>query len=96
LDGHIDFYTHELVIQSQQDDACQRLQEIHGYGPITASAFYSVIGNREAYSCSRDVSASVGGSVFGDALRIFTFEEKGCSNSSVDSVVAENLALPLI
>jgi len=60
LDGYIDFYTHQLEIQSQQDDACQRLQEIPGYGPITASAFYSVVGSGQAYSCGRDVSASVG------------------------------------
>jgi transposase len=60
LDEHIDFYTKELVIQSRQDDACQRLQEIPGYGPITASAFYSVVGNGQAYSCGRDVSASIG------------------------------------
>lgn len=28
---------------------------------------------------------------FWDTLRIFIFEEKGCSNSRVDSVAAENL-----
>lgn len=60
LDGHIAFYTHELEIRSQQDDACQRLQEIPGYGPITASAFYSNVGNGQAYSRGRDVAASIG------------------------------------
>src|SRR5208337_4937207 len=60
LDGYIDFYTQELVIQSRQDDACQRLQEIPGFGPITASAFYSAVGNGQSYSCGRDVSASIG------------------------------------
>src|SRR5208337_18292 len=60
LDGYIDFYTQELVIQRQQDDACQRLQEIQGYGPITAGAFYSAVGNGQAYSRGRDVSAAIG------------------------------------
>lgn len=60
LDGHIEFYTRELKIQSQQDDACQRLQEIPGYGPIIASAFYSTVGNGQAYSRGRDVAASIG------------------------------------
>jgi len=60
LDGHIDFFTHELEIQSRQDDACQRLQEIPGYGPIIASAFYSTVGNGECYSRGRDVAASIG------------------------------------
>lgn len=60
LDGHIDFYTHELELQSRQDDACQRLQEVPGYGPIIASAFYSTVGNGEAYSRGRDVAASIG------------------------------------
>jgi transposase len=60
LDGHIEFYTRELEIQSRQDDACQRLQEIPGYGPIIASAFYSTVGNGQAYSRGRDVAASIG------------------------------------
>lgn len=60
LDGHIDFFTHELEIQSKQDDACKRLQEIPGYGPIISSAFYSVVGDGRAYSRGRDVAASIG------------------------------------
>ena len=57
LDGHIEVFTHELEIQSRQDDACQRLQEIPGYGPIIASAFYSTVGNGEGYARWRDVNA---------------------------------------
>lgn len=60
LDGHIDGYTHELERQNRQDDACQRLQTIPGFGPIVASVFHSVVGNGEAYRRGRDVSASVG------------------------------------
>ena len=60
LDGYIDFYTQEMKRQSQQDEACQRLQTIPGYGPIVASVFHSVVGNGEAYRRGRDVSASLG------------------------------------
>ena len=59
-DGHIDFFTYELQVQSKQDDACQRLQEIPGYGPIISSAFYSVVGDGGAYKRGRDVAASIG------------------------------------
>lgn len=60
LDGYIDFYTQEMKRQSQQDEACRRLQTIPGYGPIVAGVFHSVVGNGEAYRRGRDVSASLG------------------------------------
>ena len=60
LDGYIDFYTQEMKHQSQQDEACRRLQTIPGYGPIVAGVFHSAVGNGEAYRRGRDVSASLG------------------------------------
>lgn len=60
LDLHIDFYTQEMACESQQSDACQRLQTIPGYGFIVASVFHSVVGTGEAYQRGRDVSASLG------------------------------------
>lgn len=60
LDGYIDFYTQEMKRQSQQDEACRRLQTIPGYGPIVAGVFHSAVGNGEAYRRGRDVSASLG------------------------------------
>lgn len=60
LDGHIEFFSKELEIHGRQDDACQRLQEVPGYGPILASAFYSAVGNGEGYARGRDVAASIG------------------------------------
>jgi transposase len=60
LDGHIDGYTQELARQSRQEDACQRLQTIPGFGPIVASVFHSGVGQGEAYRRGRDVAASVG------------------------------------
>ena len=60
LDNHIEFYTSELERIGQQDEACQRLQTIPGFGPIVASAFRGVIGNGGAYSKGRDAAASLG------------------------------------
>lgn len=60
LDTHIDGYTRELIWQGKQNEACQRLQTIPGYGPIVASVFYALVGNGAAYRRGRDVSAAVG------------------------------------
>lgn len=60
LDGHIAFYTGELERLSQQDDACQRLQTIPGFGPIVSSAFRSAIGDGRAYAHGRDAAAALG------------------------------------
>lgn len=60
LDRHIDADTQELLRHSRQDQACQRLQTIPGFGPIVASVFHSVVGHGEAYRRGRDVSAALG------------------------------------
>jgi transposase len=60
IDAHIDVYTRELERQGKQNEACQRLQTIPGFGPIVASVFHSQVGHGEAYQRGRDVSASLG------------------------------------
>ena len=60
FDSHIIFYTKEVERQSKQDESCQRLQTIPGFGPIVSSVFHSQIGEGEAYRRGRDVSAAVG------------------------------------
>jgi len=60
LDRHIDDYTALLTTLSRQNEACQRLQTIPGFGPINASVFASVVGNGSGYRCGRDLSASLG------------------------------------
>lgn len=60
LDAHIAVYDRELQTYSREDEACQRLTTIPGFGPVVASVFYSVVGNGEAYRRGRDVSASLG------------------------------------
>jgi len=60
LGDHVAFYTKELERISRQDDACQRLQTVPGFGPIVASAFRSVIGDGRTYARGRDAAASIG------------------------------------
>jgi transposase len=60
LEDHIAFYTKELEGLSRQDEACQRLQTVPGFGPIVASAFRSVIGDGRTYARGRDAAASIG------------------------------------
>lgn len=60
LDSCISEYAKELQQWSQQQDACQRLQSIPGFGPIVAAVFFSVIGDAQAFQRGRDVSASLG------------------------------------
>ena len=60
LDEHIAFYTKELELLAQQDEACQRLQTVPGFGLILASAFRSSIGDGQAYTCGRHAAASLG------------------------------------
>ena len=60
LDEHIAFYTKELELFSRQDDACQRLQTVPGFGTIVASAFRSTIGDGRAYVRGRHAAASLG------------------------------------
>jgi len=60
IDEHVAFYTKELELLSKQDDACERLQTIPGFGPIVASAFRSAIGDGRAYVRGRHAAASLG------------------------------------
>ena len=60
IDEHISFYTKKLERVSREDDPCQRLQTVPGFGPIVASAFRSDIGDGRAYARGRDAAASIG------------------------------------
>ena len=60
LEVHIQFYTKLLVDQAEHCEDIKRLQSIPGFGPVVASAYYSYIGNGEAFSNGRGVSASLG------------------------------------
>jgi len=60
IDQHIEQYTRLLKEQNKQEEACQRLQTIPGFGPIVASVFHAVVGDGAAFRRGRDVSASLG------------------------------------
>ena len=60
LDEHIAYYDKLIQVQSQSNDACQRLQAIPGFGPIVSSVFVSYVGDGQGYRRGRDVSASLG------------------------------------
>lgn len=60
LDSDLVFYTAELEKLSQQNEDCQRLQTLPGFGPIVANAFACHVGNGSSFKRGRDVSASIG------------------------------------
>ena len=60
LDEHIAYYDKLIQVQSQSNDACQRLQAIPGFGPIVSSVFVSYVVDGQGYRRGRDVSASLG------------------------------------
>ncbi len=50
----------ELAATVAQDENCQRLMTIPGYGPVVASSFSVAIGDGRCYRRGRDVSAMLG------------------------------------
>ncbi len=60
LDEHIERCDRELKALTAQSPACQRLQGIPGFGPVSASLFHSQVGDARAYRRGRDVSAALG------------------------------------
>lgn len=60
LDVQIADLDREIATQLKQDDAAQRLLEIPGIGPVTASLIAAEAGNARQYASSRDFAASVG------------------------------------
>ena len=60
LDEQIETLDRTLRRVTHKDPNCQRLEEIPGFGPVTASAFVSHVGDARQFRRGRDVSASVG------------------------------------
>lgn len=60
LDRHIKAYDHQLQQMVKANEAAQRLMSIPGYGPVVSSVFLSAIGDGQAFSRGRDVSAYIG------------------------------------
>lgn len=54
------WYQQEIKTKAAENETCQRLMSVPGYGPIVSSAFYGWIGTGEQFSCGRDVAAALG------------------------------------
>ena len=50
----------EIAQLATQDDACQRLTEIPGIGPLVATALVAAVGNAAAFAKGRDLAAWLG------------------------------------
>ena len=60
LSRRVDGYDRELEKLGKTHPVCQRLQEIPGVGPITASAIIATVGNPRAFKNGRHFSAYLG------------------------------------
>ena len=60
LDARMTAYNAWMVRVCQQSEPCQRLSQVDGVGPLTATAFYAAVGNGQAFDNGRHVSAWLG------------------------------------
>jgi transposase len=60
LDQVIHDTDHEMATLAQEDEACRRLTQVPGIGPLTATAFVAAVGHGAAFSKGRDVAAWLG------------------------------------
>lgn len=60
LDSCIETYSTLIVETAKNNDICQRIQTIPGFGPMVSSAYFNEVGNGSNYKRGRDVSASLG------------------------------------
>lgn len=60
LDQAIQQADHEVVTIAHEDEACRRLTQVPGIGPLTATALVASIGNGAAFTKGRDLAAWLG------------------------------------
>src|SRR5262245_14194880 len=60
LDQAIDAADHEVSTLAREDEACRRLTQVPGIGPLTATALVASIGNGAAFTKGRDLAAWLG------------------------------------
>jgi transposase len=60
LDEELNWFEEQLRQQSKQDEVCQRLQAIPGFGPVVSSAVKCWMGNGRQFRRGRDASAALG------------------------------------
>ena len=89
LEKEIQSYQEQLEIEAKQDEVCQRLIEIPGFGPVVSSAFKCWMGDGQQFKRGRDASAALGvvprQYSTGGKARMYGITKKG--NSYVRSLV---------
>jgi transposase len=60
LDGAIHDVDQEILSLARDDEACDRLMQVPGIGPLTATALVAAVGNGAAFATGRDLSAWLG------------------------------------
>jgi transposase len=60
LDTRITAITGQLTRLSHEMEACQRLQEMEGIGPLSATALVAALGNGHDFQTGRQVAAWLG------------------------------------
>jgi transposase len=60
LESDIDGADRQIVAVARQNDACRRLAEIPGVGPMIATALVAAIGDGSAFTSGRDLAAWLG------------------------------------
>ena len=60
LNERFDQCEQRIIVINQSNDACQRLDEILGIGPVTATATYAAVGDGKDFSNGRHFSAWLG------------------------------------
>lgn len=60
LEQELAWYEREIKTKAAENEACQRLMSVPGYGPIVSSAFYGWLGSGQQFRCGRDVAAALG------------------------------------
>ena len=60
LDERIRHYEQRVKQVFEQDERCQRLAEIHGVGPLIATALVAAVGNAREFKSGRELSAWLG------------------------------------
>ena len=60
LDQRLTALDNEIIALAQQDPVAQRLQQLRGVGPLTATALIAAVGNAEQFRNGRQIAACLG------------------------------------
>ena len=60
LDTQITLYDHKIKQLCQESEICQRLLQVDGVGPLTASALIAAVGDGKVFNKARQLSAFLG------------------------------------